>query len=48
MLRLFHRLPQDRFQPFGLGAAGTIFRMAILLYGQRITPPEIVRWVRVG
>jgi ABC-2 type transport system permease protein len=28
--------------------AGTIFRTAILLYGKRITFPEIVRWLRVS
>jgi len=28
--------------------AGTIFRTAILLYGKRVTLPEIVRWVRAG
>ncbi|UCH63455.1 MAG: ABC transporter permease [Fidelibacterota bacterium] len=28
--------------------AGVIFRTAILLYGKRITLPEIVRWVKVG
>jgi len=45
---LFYRLSENRFQPFGLGAAGTIFRTAILLYGKRITLPEIVRWVRAA
>lgn len=28
--------------------AGVIFRTAILLYGQRVTLPEIVRWVKAG
>ncbi len=28
--------------------AGVVFRTAILLYGKRVTLPEIVRWVRAG
>lgn len=28
--------------------AGVIFRTAILLYGKRVTLPEIVRWMRAG
>jgi len=27
---------------------GVVFRTAILLYGKRVTLPEIVRWVKAG
>ena len=33
---------------FTMRWAGTIFRTAILLYGKRITFPEIIRWLRVS